>query len=112
MTSQPSSIKTAMRLPEKTPVKWAVWPLWALYSIITLFTFGLVMGAIQWLVLRQHVRRASVWILANAAGFALTGAAIGVSIDRISDVVALGALPGIVTGLALVLLLRGTAPAH
>jgi len=209
MTSQPSSIKTTMRLPEKTPVKWAVWPLWALattagitlgfvfsyvvlfaikavvrdfnedkwmgywlvpilavgvtvlqwlilrryiaraggwivaslsgwviaifvsqfitrslyalwpritpadwalYSfIIILFAFGLVMGTIQWLVLRQHVRGAGVWMLANVAGLAVARWMIGVSIDRFADVVALGALPGIVTGLALAWLLRGTA---
>ncbi len=54
-----------------------------------------------------------LWALATIAGVVLGFVLryIGVSIDRISDVVALGALPGIVIGLALVLLLRG-AKAH
>jgi hypothetical protein len=89
--------------PQTTPADWA------LYSfIIILFTFGMVMGMIQWLVLRQHVRRAGLWLVASVAGLALAKWAIGASIDRLSDVAALGALPGMVTGLALLLLLRGT----
>jgi hypothetical protein len=77
-----------------------------LYSVAFMLVFGLVSGVVQWPILRQHTRWASLWIPACMIGLALTGAAIGKSIDRVEDMAALGAIPGAVTGLALFLLLR------
>jgi hypothetical protein len=52
-------------------------------------------------VLYRYIRWPPLWILASAAGWLTLGLVIGKSIDRNSDIFALGALPAAFTGLAL-----------
>jgi len=85
---------------------WAAQTDTTIYSVVIMLALGLSLGVVQWLVLRVHIKWASAWILASMIGFALTGAALGKSIDRNEDIVALGAIPGFITGLALFLLLQ------
>ncbi len=80
---------------------------------------GAMMGAAQWLVLRQHVMRAGWWVLASALGWAvgmaiafLGGGALpaGASLVVIGLVIfasgtAMGAAVGAITGVTLALLL-------
>ena len=54
MTSQPSSSKTAMRLPENSPVTWTVWPLWALAT-----TTGIVLGFVLSYVILFAIKAAA-----------------------------------------------------
>jgi hypothetical protein len=88
------------------------------------FLMGLLLGPIlgfaQWLVLRRHVRRASLWMPANALAWALgmvvvfvgagsvpaDGIGPGVVVLLIATLAAAGAVVGAVHGAALVRLLR------
>jgi hypothetical protein len=67
---------------------------------------GIWLGTAQWFVLRQQVDRAGWWILASGVGWLLLGVIIEKSIDSLIDVVALGALPALVTGSVLVWLMQ------
>jgi hypothetical protein len=73
---------------------------------VVLVVLGLVLGLVQLPVIYRHVRRPALWVLASAAGWFGLGLVIGQSIDRMTDVLAVGAVPAIVTGLALVWLWR------
>jgi hypothetical protein len=60
---------------------WTLWVEWVgataigwlmgglLLPDLALFSVGLVMGILQWVVLRQYLRRAGWWILASAVGW-------------------------------------------
>jgi hypothetical protein len=77
---------------------------------------GAILGTPQWLVLRRHVRRAAIWILANALAWVpgmvlafvaadfIFSAGIGMStiVLAIATLVAIGAVVGAIHGLALV----------
>ena len=83
---------------------------------------GTVLGMPQWLVLRRHVRRAALWIPANALAWvpgmlmafvaadflfsASTG--VGTVVLAIATLVAIGTMVGAIHGLALVWLTRHT----
>lgn len=81
---------------------------------------GLVFGFVQWLVLRRHVSRSAIWILANMAGWAIAMAWIFLAASWPDEqtpklVVVLGGLAGgalaglsigMVTGLALLRIAR------
>lgn len=83
---------------------------------------GTILGTPQWLVLRRHVRRAAVWIGANALAWApgmvlafyaadfIFSAGVGIStvVLAIAALAAVGALVGAIHGLALVWLSRRT----
>jgi hypothetical protein len=81
-------------------------------------------GVAQWLVLRRHVARSGVWVVANAlawiAGLAVVFAAIGIAPGNSPVVIAafgvagglgMGLMVALVTGLFLVRLLDRTKPA-
>jgi hypothetical protein len=75
---------------------------------------GATLGLAQWLVLRRHVSRADVWVLANvaawAAGWSLISLAEGSawSTVMVYAVGGVGAgLAGIITAVALIWVLRG-----
>ena len=60
------------------------------------------------LILWRHITDYPLWLLASVVGWLVAGLIIGKSIDRTSDIVALGAVPAVFTGLGLILLIRGT----
>jgi hypothetical protein len=61
---------------------------------------GVVTGLVQWLVLRRRVPRAGWWILANALGWGLVNLIVG-EFDSLVIQLSFGAMPAIVTSLAL-----------
>ena len=65
---------------------------------------GLSLGLAQASVLRRHIRGWFLWVLITVLGWLALGLVMGVSIDRIADMVALGAIPAAFSGLALLLL--------
>ena len=69
---------------------------------------GFALGVTQWVVLRRHARRASLWILASAAGWIAGGLLSGATAPPAGWVV-IGVTYGVVTGTALVLLLGDAA---
>jgi hypothetical protein len=83
---------------------------------------GAILGTPQWLVLRRHVRRAAIWILANALAWVpgmvlafvaadfIFSAGIGMItiVLAIATLMAIGAVVGAIHGLALVWLTRRT----
>ena len=64
-------------------------------------SFGILLGILQWLVLRRSVRNAGWWVVACAAGW-LLGMPAGQEVGWNG----LGAVYGAITGIAIVLLLR------
>jgi hypothetical protein len=68
---------------------------------------GVVFGAAQWLVLRRHIERATIWIWTNGFGWALAmavsylGASLPTAEWTLGAVVLTGALTGIVAGLTI-----------
>jgi hypothetical protein len=68
---------------------------------------GIVLGLAQLPVIRRYLRAPALWVLASGLGWAALGVVIRKSIDRPTDMVALGAVPAAFTGLALIGLWRG-----
>jgi hypothetical protein len=62
---------------------------------------GLCLGLAQLPVLRADWRRSLIWLLVSALGWLCLAAVVGQSLDRTSDLLALGAVPAAFTGLAL-----------
>jgi hypothetical protein len=67
--------------------------------------FGTVVGLLQWAVLRRHVPRAGWWVLASTVGWA-----VGMPLGDIVGPPGLGAAYGVITGTAMVWLLRQESP--
>jgi hypothetical protein len=78
-------------------------------SPVVMTVVGFVLGLAQLLVLRRYIRQPHWWVLASALGWFMLSLIIGESIDRTTDVVALGAIPAAMTGLALLWLWQGPA---
>lgn len=82
---------------------------------------GTILGTPQWLVLRRHVRRAALWIPANALAWApgmvmafvavdllfATGIGISAVVLAIAALAAIGAVVGAIHGLVLIWLVQG-----
>ena len=71
--------------------------------------FGTVLGTLQWVVLRRYVTGAGWWVVASTLGWVLGGAATAIVGPARAEYVGwavLGAVYGVVTGCALVWLLR------
>ena len=91
--------------------------LWGGSSILLGFAaFGLVLGIAQWFVLRAHFRKAGFWVLASTIGWPLGGLAAGLLDLRLSDHLKVivdfslvGMLSGVVSGPALILLIKNPA---
>jgi len=89
---------------------WESWPdLLALYGLI-----GLFLALAQLPVLWRRVRGPAVWPLVGIVAWLALGLIMGKSIDTMTDVLALGAVPAAFTGLGLIWLTRSprapTAP--
>jgi hypothetical protein len=65
---------------------------------------GLIVGIAQWLPLRKSFQWASLWILGSVVGWSILMLVLGRSITNIFEMVLVGAIPGISTGLVLVVL--------
>ena len=72
--------------------------------ILAIVGFFLALG--QMPVLYRHSRGWLLWLIAGTLGYLCLGLVLGKSIDRTSDIIALGAIPAAFTGLALQWLLR------
>ena len=75
------------------------WNLHLLGYWLCVTTFGLFLGVPQWLILRQQLKRASLWVLFSPIGWILTGLA-WINFGGNSGVESI--LYGIVTGFGLV----------
>jgi len=62
---------------------------------------GLCLGLAQLIVLRPSRRGLLIWLLISALGWLCLAALIGQSLDRTTDLIALGAIPAAFTGMAL-----------
>jgi len=77
--------------------------------VVVVASYGAVIGIIQWLVLRREIDEAGWWILANILGSAIgttVGIASAAGINAIVGFLAGFVTFGIITGVALVWLLR------
>jgi hypothetical protein len=80
---------------------------WIVAYGLAVAALGLSLGMPQWWILRRHLKHAGLWILFSVMGWLLTGVAwIKVGAGSGADAVAYG----IVTGLALVWLVRSPRP--
>jgi len=70
-------------------------------SPIVMTVVGLMLGLAQLLVLHRNIRKPYWWVLASTFGWFILSLVIGKSVDRTTDIVALGAIPAALTGLAL-----------
>ena len=75
---------------------------------MTLGGFDLALA--QWVVLRHLIRASGWWVLASVLGYLSLALLIGESIDRTTDMVAVGAVPAVFAGVALALLWKQPAP--
>lgn len=81
---------------------WESWPdLLALFGLI-----GLFLALAQLPVLWRRVRGLAIWPLVGIVAWLAVGLVMGKSIDRMTDVLALGAVPAAFTGLGLIWLTR------
>ena len=70
-------------------------------SPVVMTVVGLMLGLAQLFVLHRYIRQPHWWVLASTFGWFILSLIIGKSIDRTTDIVALGAIPAALTGLAL-----------
>jgi hypothetical protein len=81
---------------------------WA--NVLLLCLFGTAIGTSQWWLLRQHYRQAGLWVLASAVGFLCFMWLIVNPAHSLSELAVrgavVGALAAVVTGAALVWLVR------
>jgi hypothetical protein len=76
------------------------------FGILMTVVIGGSMGLVQWLMLRQRVRHAAWWILANVLGWGVVGwGAATLSNQMVIPAVGILLVPGIATSIALWLLL-------
>ena len=78
-------------------------------SPVVMSVVGLMLGLAQLLVLHRYIRQPHWWMLASALGWFILSLIIGKSIDRTTDIVALGAIPAALTGFALLWLWQSPA---
>jgi hypothetical protein len=77
-------------------------------------SIGLMVALAQLPILREHFQGSVLWILFSVIGWLVMGSIVGVSIDRTSDIIAVGSIPAIFTGFGLIWLMRNprTKPNH
>jgi signal transduction histidine kinase len=74
-------------------------------TALTLGTYGAALGMAQWLYLRRWAAQAGWWVLASAGGMAFFGWLVGQAMESIFELVFVGAVPAVFTGLVLAWLL-------
>jgi hypothetical protein len=62
---------------------------------------GLCLALAQLIVIQRHLTKKSMWLLLNLLGWLALGLIVGKSIDRTSDMIALGSIPAVFSGLGL-----------
>jgi hypothetical protein len=67
---------------------------------------GFFLALAQLPILWRHFRGSLLWLLASMIGWLVLGLIMGGTIDRNSDVFAIGAIPAMFTGLCLIWLMR------
>ena len=73
----------------------------------TMFVFiGFMMALAQLPILWEHFKGSVLWILFSIIGWLVMGLIVGISIDRTSDIIAVGVIPAIFTGFGLIWLMR------
>jgi hypothetical protein len=76
-------------------------------KLLMLYGFiGLLLGLAQVPILWRHIRSPARWLLDSMVGWLVLDLIVGVSIDRMSDILAFGAIPAVFTGLSLICLIR------
>ena len=84
------------------------WNLDSIAQILVVYgLIGFVLAIAQLPVLWRHIEGVAFWPMMGIVGWLALGLLMGKSIDRISDVIALGSVPAAVTGLGLIWLIRG-----
>jgi hypothetical protein len=97
-----SGVVKAISLVTERPWDWGFQP-----GILVLYVLvGASLGLAQLPILRRHVSGSGLWLLTSIVGWLALGFIVGKSIDRTSDILALGAVPAAFTGLGLIWLLR------
>jgi hypothetical protein len=74
--------------------------------LVTYAIIGLSLGLAQVPFLWRRSHGIASWLLANLIGWLVLGLIVGASLDRTSDLVALGAIPAAFSGLGLIWLTR------
>jgi len=67
---------------------------------------GFFLALAQLPILWRHFRGSLLWLLASIIGWLVLGLIMGGTIDRISDIFAIGAIPAMFTGFCLIWLMR------
>lgn len=75
-------------------------------TALTLGTYGAALGMAQWLYLRRWAAQAGWWVLASAGGMAFFGWLVGQAMESIFELVFVGAVPAVFTGLVLAWLVK------
>lgn len=80
----------------------------AFSMIVPLTLYGASIGFMQWLFLRKYTMHKNTkwWVLASIFGTALLGIFIGNSMVNIAEVVLVGTIPAIITGLVWAMILK------
>jgi hypothetical protein len=74
--------------------------------LMTFVIIGFVIALAQLPILWRYLRSPILWLLLSMIGWFIMGLIVGVSIDRTSDIIAVGVIPAIFTGFGLIGLMR------
>jgi hypothetical protein len=74
--------------------------------LILFLLIGFFLALVQLPILWRYFRGSFLWLLASMTGWLVLGLIMGSTIDRISDVFAIGLIPAMFTGFCLIWLLR------
>jgi hypothetical protein len=74
--------------------------------LMSFVLIGFFLALAQLPILWRYLRAPIIWLLANMIGWFILGLIVDISIDRTSDIIAVGAIPAIFTGFGLIWLMR------
>ncbi len=75
-------------------------------TLMSFVLIGFFLALAQLPILWRYLRAPIIWLLANMIGWFILGLIVDISIDRTSDIIAVGAIPAIFTGFGLIWLMR------